>query len=50
MDFFNYAGLHRDVIVYIKPKYFILDIRLRTDYYKERMLGNKMFLNLSLIN
>lgn len=39
MDFFNYAGLNRDVVIYVKPRYFIEDIRLKTDYYPERMLG-----------
>lgn len=32
MDFFNYAGLHRDVILYVKSKYYVEDIYLQTSY------------------
>jgi beta-glucuronidase len=32
MDFFNYAGLHRDVIIYIKPNFNVQDVNIKTDY------------------
>ena len=32
MDFFNYAGLHRDVIIYIKPYFNVQDVNIKTDY------------------
>ena len=32
MDFYNYAGIHRDVIIYIKPVYAIQDLSVKTDY------------------
>ena len=30
MDFFNYAGIHRDAILYIKPVFYIRDIFVNT--------------------
>jgi beta-galactosidase/beta-glucuronidase len=32
MDFFNYAGLHRDVMLYFKPKLNIQDVKILTSF------------------
>ncbi len=39
MDFFNYAGLHRDVLLYVKPKFSIEDIEIKTEFNANLMQG-----------
>lgn len=39
MDFFNYAGLHRDVLLYTKPLFNIQDINIKTDYLSDSNQG-----------
>ena len=39
MDFFNFAGIHRDVILYVKPMFFIQDVKLTTDYIADAKIG-----------
>ena len=43
MDFFNYAGLHRDVLLYVKPKFSIEDIDIKTEYQADLNQGNFIF-------
>jgi beta-galactosidase/beta-glucuronidase len=32
MDFYNYAGIHRDVVIYVKPVYYIQNVLIKTDF------------------
>ena len=36
MDFFNYAGLHREVLIYVKPAFNIQDIFIQTIYSNKK--------------
>lgn len=33
MDFFNYAGIHRPVKLYVTPTVFLLDVTLNTNFH-----------------
>ncbi len=41
MDFYNFAGLHRDVVLYIKPIYSIQDIAVETEYDASAKFGQE---------
>lgn len=40
-DFFNYAGIHRSVVLYSTPKIFIDDVSIVTGIDKSNKTGNK---------
>ena len=46
MDFFNFAGIHRDVILYIKPAVNIQEVTVTSDYFPDTQLGKIAFFHL----